>query len=65
MLVISRRSGESFVIFYEGKRIEIYISRIEGKTARISIDTDEQIKVYRSEIVGKYIPDINCVADKK
>ena len=48
MLVLTRRSGESFFI---GDNIEIKVSDISGDKVRISIDAPREISVLRSELL--------------
>ena len=48
MLVLTRRSGESFFI---GDNIEIKISDISGDKVRVSIDAPREITILRSELL--------------
>lgn len=49
MLVITRTEGQSFKI---GDNIEVYISDIKDKKAKISISAPKNIKVLRSELLS-------------
>ncbi|WP_288047622.1 carbon storage regulator CsrA [Pseudothermotoga sp.] len=52
MLVISRKSGESFMI---GDNIEVKILRIEGSEVKIGISAPSHVKIYRAEIYQKIV----------
>ncbi|ABV33235.1 carbon storage regulator, CsrA [Pseudothermotoga lettingae TMO] len=52
MLVISRKSGESFMI---GDSIEVKILRIEGSEVKIGISAPSHVKIYRAEIYQKIV----------
>ena len=47
MLVITRRSGEQFVL---GDYITITVLEISGSTVRLGIDAPTEVPVYRHEI---------------
>ena len=48
MLVITRRSGESFMI---GSNIEVIISDVSRDSVRISIDAPKEIPILRKELI--------------
>ena len=49
MLVITRTEGQSFKI---GDNIEVYISDIKDKKAKISILAPKDVKILRSELIA-------------
>jgi len=52
MLTLSRREGESIILFLQdGNTIEIRLSEISGTQARLSFDAPSDIQIYREELV--------------
>ncbi|MCD8513142.1 MAG: carbon storage regulator [Nitrincola sp.] len=49
MLVITRTEGQSFKI---GDNIEIYISDIKDKKAKIAISAPKDVKILRTELIS-------------
>lgn len=56
MLIIRRRLGESFVVFSGENRIEIVVTEIDKSSIKVGIAAKDEIKVFRSEIIDKYLP---------
>lgn len=52
MLVITRRIGESIIIDTGTDKIEIVLSEVRGKNARIGIQADKWVTIIRKELTG-------------
>lgn len=52
MLVITRTEGQSFKI---GDNIEVHISDIKNKHAKISISAPKDVKILRSELTASLL----------
>lgn len=53
MLVLTRKVGEKIVITTEsGERIEVLLTLIEGKKARIGVIADRTVTIWREELSG-------------
>ena len=50
MLVLTRRSGESFMI---GDEVSVTVLELKGKQVRIGIDAPREVSVHRKEIFDK------------
>ena len=51
MLVITRRHGESFRI---GNDIKVHILNTDRNQIKVGIEAPKDVKILRSELVGKY-----------
>jgi len=61
MLVLTRRTGESFMI---GDEVKVTIIEIKGRQARIGIDAPRDVAVHREEIFNRLVDEKKDV-DKK
>ena len=52
MLVLTRRSGESFMI---GDEVSVTVLELKGKQVRIGIDAPREVSVHRKEIFDKIV----------
>ena len=52
MLVITRRIGEAIIIDTGTDKIEIVLSEVRGKNARIGIQADNWVTIIRKELTG-------------
>lgn len=51
MLVLTRRQEESVIIFCGNKKIELQITDLNFNSVKIAFEADEDVKIYRKEIV--------------
>lgn len=56
MLVLSRKDGQRITLTTEGgEHITLMIDQIHGKSARISIEAPQTVKILRSEVAAKLL----------
>ena len=56
MLVLSRKDGQRITLTTAGgERITLMIDQIHGKSARISIEAPQTVKILRSEVAAKLL----------
>jgi len=56
MLVLSRKDGQRITFTTAGgEHITLMIDQIHGKSARISIDAPQTVKILRSEVAAKLL----------
>ena len=52
MLVLTRKYGEQIVIKTEdGKEVVITLVKVKGNQARIGVEADKSVSIYRKEIL--------------
>ncbi|MBS0264044.1 MAG: carbon storage regulator CsrA [Planctomycetes bacterium] len=59
MLVLSRKIGERIVI---EPGIEIEIVEVRGGKVRIGIEAPQDIRIYRSEVAERILPELSLTA---
>jgi len=53
MLVLSRREGESIVLWPADVEIKVTVLELHGNFVRLGIDAPDSVKILRDELVGK------------
>lgn len=51
MLTLSRRKGESFIIYTTDGEIVVTFEKMRGNQAKLSIDAPDEVEILRSELV--------------
>lgn len=49
-LVLSRKVGQSVIIFVDDKEIEVFVSKINGNQVSLSFEADRDVEILREEL---------------